>query len=409
MQGPVKLPLAERGTSDAPNIEFWDEYANASDVLTVDEFAQPASTYTLFHTARKPSHAGQPARTYWFQMSVRAFPYKVTDYKEYDSWRRQADRAVSEVQSLAPINWSSCALTDMRFYDIDEGRNGARQINLDNSHHFWGSDLAFYAEKIEARNYLKGEGPFAEDQLPSRTHSVKFVQINKLELSPGARLTAVVDPRPRWITYGSSITHCAEAHSPSRTWPALAARMANVRLLSFGVGGQCHMDQYVARMIRDTPADCISLKLGINVHNFTSLGIRTFMSSAFGFIATVRDGHPLTPIVVISPIASPEREQQTRRIKENMMARFPSLAQMRAMLERVVEALRAAGDEHVFYRSGLELFDVEHDAPTMPDGLHPDGDGYEVIGRRFAELEFGVAGRLLPGRVGQGVAKRAAL
>merc|ERR1712086_37413 len=143
MHGQVKLPLAERGTSDAPNIEFWNEYSNASDVLTVSRLAQPASTYTLFHTARKPSHSGQPARTYWFQMAVRAFPYEVTAHSQYDSWRKQANKAVSAVESLAPVNWSSCVLTDMRFYDIVEGQDDARQIDLANSHHLWGSDLAF--------------------------------------------------------------------------------------------------------------------------------------------------------------------------------------------------------------------------------------------------------------------------
>jgi len=35
----------------------------------------------------------------------------------------------------------------------------------------------------------------------------------------------------------------------------------------------------------------------------------------------------------------------------------------------------------------------------LPDLLHPNGDGYEIMGWRFAQLEFGPAGRLLPGRV----------
>lgn len=209
------------------------------------------------------------------------------------------------------------------------------------------------------------------------------------------------DRRPRWVTYGSSITHCAEAHSPSRTWPATAARLADVRLLSLGVGGQCHMDQCVARLIRDTQADAISLKLGINVHNLSSLNVRTFTSAVLGFVATVRDGHPDTPLVIVSPIASPDREATAPRLGGGLAApvnRLLTLREMRAKLARVVERLRAAGDARVYYRDGLELFDVEHDAPTMPDGLHPEGDGYERIGRRFAELEFGPRGRLLPAR-----------
>ena len=38
------------------------------------------------------------------------------------------------------------------------------------------------------------------------------------------------------------------------------------------------------------------------------------------------------------------------------------------------------------------------DADHLPDGLHPDGDGYITLGQRFARFEFGAGGRLLPGR-----------
>ena len=75
------------------------------------------------------------------------------------------------------------------------------------------------------------------------------VTILSLEVAAGAVVAPVKDLRPRWITHGSSITHCAEAHSPARTWPATAARLADVRLYSLGFGGQCHFDQAVARVI----------------------------------------------------------------------------------------------------------------------------------------------------------------
>ena len=70
------------------------------------------------------------------------------------------------------------------------------------------------------------------------------VTIVSLEVSATASIASQLkDVRPRWITHGSSITHCAEAHSPSRTWPATAARMANLNLFSLGFGGQvCEVD-----------------------------------------------------------------------------------------------------------------------------------------------------------------------
>lgn len=78
-----------------------------------------------------------------------------------------------------------------------------------------------------------------------------------------AQVSKAVDDRPRWITYGSSITHCGAAHSPSRTWPATCARTADVNLTCLGFGGSCNLDPLVARAIRDAPADAINMKLGM--------------------------------------------------------------------------------------------------------------------------------------------------
>ena len=72
------------------------------------------------------------------------------------------------------------------------------------------------------------------------------------------------------------------------------------------------LDQSVARMIRDlsrtTRLDCITLKLGINVHNQGCMGVRSFAQAAQGFIQTVRDGHPGVPLLIVSPIFGAWRE-----------------------------------------------------------------------------------------------------
>eukprot|EP01047_Picozoa_sp_COSAG01_P079761 COSAG01_NODE_15253_length_1357_cov_1.613672_2_plen_81_part_00 len=70
---------------------------------------------------------------------------------------------------------------------------------------------------------------------------------------------------------------------------------------------------------------------------------------------------------------------------------------MRDALHTIVRNLRAAGDSNLHYLSGLELFGPE-DVSMMPDMLHPNGDGYELLGNRFAEHAFGLGGLLLPGR-----------
>ena len=65
--------------------------------------------------------------------------------------------------------------------------------------------------------------------------------------------TALVepDPRPVWLTYGSSLTHCTRANSPACTWPALVARKYNLHLISRGFGGDCHLEPMMGFHIRE--------------------------------------------------------------------------------------------------------------------------------------------------------------
>ena len=99
-----------------------------------------------------------------------------------------------------------------------------------------------------------------------------------------------------------------------------------------------------------------------------------------------------------------------------------TLVEHRAALADIVGVLRDRGDANIHYRDGLELFGPA-DEPMLPDLLHPNGDGCapppptstppfpsergalvadELMGRRFAQLEFGPAGRLVPGRAAGG-------
>lgn len=218
------------------------------------------------------------------------------------------------------------------------------------------------------------------------------VRLRALEVDAGASADAAPDGRRRWVTYGSSITHGMEAHGPARTWPATAARLLDEHLTSLGFAGQAHLDPLVARTIAALPADRITLKLGINVHNGATLRERTFAPLVHGFLESVREGHPTTPITVISPILSPSREDDTVTERtlldgttETIVGEL-TLRQMRSILADVVATRVRRGDEHLDHLDGTQLFGVDAtDVDLLPDGLHPNGDGYELIGRRFAE------------------------
>jgi hypothetical protein len=191
-----------------------------------------------------------------------------------------------------------------------------------------------------------------------------------------------------------------EAEHPTGTWPAVAARSAGVDLYSLGLAGQCQLDQFAARAIGQLPADLISLKLGINVVNADTMRERAFVPAVNGLLDTIRDGHPDAPIVVISPIICPAAEDHPGPTLPTADGRFDvierpeelllgalTLRRIRTLLERVVARRREAGDTNLHSLHGHELFGVE-DVDDLPDGLHPNSDGYRRMGERFAAYAF---------------------
>ncbi len=201
----------------------------------------------------------------------------------------------------------------------------------------------------------------------------------------------------QWIHHGSSISHCLEAIQPTHTWPAVAANALGLELLDLAYAGQAMLDPFVARAIRDAPADLITLKLGINLVNANAMTLRSFGPAVHGFLDTIRDGHPTTPLVVISPICCPlveDRPGPTALDSEGQLMTFAAepyaldaltLGRIRELLSAIV-AQRAATDPKLFYLDGRELFsEVDANEGHLPDGLHPDDDGYRMIGLRFAD------------------------
>ncbi|NEE02225.1 SGNH/GDSL hydrolase family protein [Phytoactinopolyspora halotolerans] len=198
-----------------------------------------------------------------------------------------------------------------------------------------------------------------------------------LEIDDDARTWRAPRPeRPKLITYGSSITQCRAAASPTRTWPALVARELGMDLTCLGYGGQCHLDPMVGRMIRDMPADVIVACLGINVHNQGTFNERSFLPAVLGMLSTIRDGHPGVPILVISPIVSPSRENEPS-------AAGMTLTQIRGNVEEGVRRLREHGDDNLHLMHGLDVLGPDH-ADLLFDGLHPDTTGYAHMAAAIA-------------------------
>ena len=257
-------------------------------------------------------------------------------------------------------------------------------------HYFF--DATIDGELIASVGVLPGGGEAQFDDLPAGDKVVELwlpqespVSLRALASDDGAPCSPVADDRPRWITYGSSLTHCVRAHSPARVWPSIVARRHGLNLTSLGFGGQCHLDAQVGMVIATQPADLITLKLGINCVGGT-LGARTYPAAALTLVRLIRERHPDTPIGLVSPIGYPPNETEPNVVGY-------TIGDMRRDLLDVHRRLAAMGDSHVHYFDGLEVFDLALIERYTEDQCHPDGDGIEVMAANFDRV---VMERMLP-------------
>ncbi len=240
-----------------------------------------------------------------------------------------------------------------------------------------------------------------------------YERVELIALRTDAPIAAAPADRPIWVHQGSSISQGSNAATPSTTWPALAAAHAGLDLVNLGFSGSAMLDPFVARAIRDRPADLISVKIGINLVNADLMRQRAFGPAVHGFLDTIRDGHPTTPIMVIGPLHCPIHESTpgpgsfdeealsagTIRFialgdpadakVANPGLRRLTLQSIREQLTQIV-ARRQTEDPHLSYVDGLDLYGPRDEAThPLPDNLHPDAATHRLIAERFVALALG--------------------
>ena len=183
----------------------------------------------------------------------------------------------------------------------------------------------------------------------------------------------------RWVHYGSrSAIAWRQTHlsaSGRRSWPA-----RDLDLHNLGLAGNALLDGFAARTIRDLEADLITVKVGINVVNSGAFRRRTFVSAVHSFLDTIREGHPDTQLVVISPVSCPVHEDKpgptewsaTGQLLPTSIPRRPmdgqlTLSDIRQLLNSIV-ADRSEGGGRLSYLDGRELFSATTSTPC-PTGF----------------------------------------
>ncbi|MQS09088.1 GDSL-type esterase/lipase family protein [Streptomyces alkaliphilus] len=259
-------------------------------------------------------------------------------------------------------------------------------------------------------------GPVGTLRFTDLPDGVKDIELwlpfNEITELVALRTDAPVEPLPDrgrrvWLHHGSSISQGSDAAGPTTTWPALAAARGGVELINLGFGGGALLDPFTARTMRDLPADLISLKVGINPVNTDLMRLRAFIPAVHGFLDTIRDGHPTTPLLVVSPVLCPIHEDTPGPSAFDEAAFAVGRVRMRATgdpaeraagkltlnvireeLSRIVER-RAAEDPNLHHLDGRLLYGADDVAELpLPDELHPDATIHRRMGERFADLVF---------------------
>jgi lysophospholipase L1-like esterase len=175
-------------------------------------------------------------------------------------------------------------------------------------------------------------------------------------------------PEPRWLCYGDSIAEGWKASEPAWAWPARASRRHALDLVNLGYAGAARGEIASAEEIAALRADLVTVAHGTNCWTRTPHGEAHFAEGLRAFLAIVREGHPRTPIVAVSPILRLDAEDVPNRLGA-------TLADLRRVFERVIGERIASGDERLALVPGHALVP----AARLPDGIHPDDAGHALL------------------------------
>jgi lysophospholipase L1-like esterase len=170
------------------------------------------------------------------------------------------------------------------------------------------------------------------------------------------------------VFYGTSITQGGCASRSGLSYQAILGRTLNVDFVNLGFSGNGKGEPDVARAVASIDASAFVLDFAQN--NPTVESLKEVYAP---FLEAVREKHPDTPILVVTPIfAAKENQGPDARLEG-----------MRALIRKAASARIAGGDTHLQIVEGTDLL-----GPTRGDGLvdgvHPNDLGFQWMAEGLA-------------------------
>jgi lysophospholipase L1-like esterase len=174
---------------------------------------------------------------------------------------------------------------------------------------------------------------------------------------------AAAPPQPRWLVYGDSIAEGWVTSAPSGPWPVVAARAFGLDVINCAYAGAARGEIASAEQLAGVAADVIAVCHGTNCWSRIPHSASMMAAGMDAFLTVLRQGHPTTPIVLVSPVVRPDAEETENRLGA-------TLADLRAAIEEV-----AVDRGDVTLVPGLPLLDTA----LLADGIHPGDSGHALM------------------------------
>ncbi len=175
-----------------------------------------------------------------------------------------------------------------------------------------------------------------------------------LEAAPAA-----VNTKPI-VFYGTSITQGGCASRSGMAYPAILGRRLDWPTINLGFSGNAHSEPEVASLLAELdPAVYV-------LDPLPNMSADLVAARLEAFVATLRQAHPRTPIVLVENIDYPAGEfvSETRARND----------EKNAQLKDIYRRLTKAGDKRLFYVSASKL--SGGDGLGTVDGVHPTDLGF---------------------------------
>lgn len=200
--------------------------------------------------------------------------------------------------------------------------------------------------------------------------------VTSLEIGiPDDNTLAPAPPRPAdrkkpIVFYGTSITHGACASRPGMVHTAILGRRFDRPVINLGFSGNGRMETEVAELMAEIDAavfviDCLP--------NITA---DTVLAQTKPCIDILRASHPGTPILLVEDRSYADSFLVTAKRERNETSR--------QALQKVYEALKAAGDENLYYLKGEHLLGDDNEGTV--DSSHPTDLGFMRQADAFAAV-----------------------